>query len=122
MILRSLLIVSSSNTIKYCIIFFIFFLTFNHFSLSYQFPYLTSIQEQFESSFHEKCMKYPFVSSFIHKFEYPGDRYLMFVFEEHTLNNGGLGDRLAGLVSAVAMSLRFNRTLVLRDQSQTLHR
>jgi hypothetical protein len=122
MILRSRLVIKCTNIISCYIVFFIVHFSRYQFSSSYQFPYLPSIKDQFESSFFEKCLKYPFVSSFIQRLEYPGDRYLVFVFEEHGLNNGGLGDRLAGLVSATAMSLRFNRTLVLRDQSQTLHR
>jgi hypothetical protein len=38
-----------------------------------------------------------------------------FVFHEHGLRNGGFGDRLAGLVTATAIALRFNRTLVIES-------
>jgi hypothetical protein len=41
-------------------------------------------------------------------------KHLIFVYEEHGFRNGGLGDRLGGLVSAVAMSIRFGRQLLLR--------
>jgi hypothetical protein len=82
---------------------------------SYEFPYTSMIQQQFVKQFQDTCSKYPFVNRFISKLEDPGDRYLMFVFDEQGLNNGGLGDRFAGLLSAVAMALRFNRTLLIRD-------
>lgn len=38
----------------------------------------------------------------------------MFVMQEHGLRNGGLGDRLAGLVT---FSVRFNRTLIIRSEN-----
>jgi hypothetical protein len=82
---------------------------------SYEFPYTSMIQQQFIKQFQDTCSKYPFVNRFISKLEDPGDRYLMFVFDEQGLNNGGLGDRFAGLLSAVSMALRFNRTLLIRD-------
>lgn len=85
----------------------------------FEFPYSEVIQAQFHQNFEEKCVKrYPhLIQQYINKLETPNDRYIMFVFEEGGLKNGGLGDRLAGLISAVAMALRFNRTLLIRDSS-----
>ena len=82
---------------------------------SFEFPYTSTIQKHFLKQFVDTCSKYPFVQQWVNKLEYPGHRQVMFVFDEPGLNNGGFGDRLAGLLGAVGLALRFNRTLVLRD-------
>lgn len=71
----------------------------------------------FERTFHERCDKYPFVDQYINKMEHSDERYLTFVYQQNGLRNGGLGDKIGGLVSAVAMALRFNRTLIVRSDN-----
>jgi hypothetical protein len=73
-----------------------------------------SLRAQFESNFHARCDKYRFVHEFYHKLEHPPQRYLFFSYHDRGLLNGGFGDRMGGLVSAVMQSLRFNRTLVVK--------
>lgn len=87
------------------------------FSSAYRFPYTQTLRDSFEQDFKEKCARFPFVQQFIEKLENPGHRHLMFVYQEPGLRNGGLGDRLGGLLSAVTMALRFNRTLVIRNSN-----
>ena len=43
----------------------------------------------------------------------PNRREIIFIFNRVGLRTGGLGDRLAGLISAYAYSLRTNRTFIL---------
>lgn len=74
-------------------------------------------KEAFEKTFHDTCDKYPFVAEYLRKLEHSDERYLVFVYQENGLRNGGLGDKLGGLVSAVTMALRFNRTLILRSHN-----
>lgn len=74
-------------------------------------------KEEFERNFHERCDKYPFVEQYVNKLVNSDERYFVFVYQEHGLKNGGLGDKLGGLISAVAMALRFNRTLILRSSN-----
>ncbi len=78
-------------------------------------------KQAFEKSFHDRCDKYPFVQQYVNKLEYTNERYLTFVYQESGLKNGGLGDKIGGLISAVAMALRFNRTLILRSAQNEMH-
>ncbi len=87
------------------------------FTSCYEFPYTEFLKESFENNFQERCEKYPFVQQYVRSLDYPSGKQLMFVYQEPRLKNGGLGDRIGGLISAVALSLRFNRTLVLREYS-----
>jgi hypothetical protein len=82
----------------------------------FKFPFTSYLKAKFEFDFRDRCMStYPsIIRQFTQRLENPGDRQLMFVFQEHGLHNGGLGDRLGGLVSAVTMAFRFNRTLIIR--------
>jgi hypothetical protein len=72
----------------------------------------------FEEDFHDRCDKYPFVQKYINRLENTDERYLTFVYQEGRLRNGGLGDRIGGVLSAVAMAIRFNRTLLLRSENE----
>jgi hypothetical protein len=85
--------------------------------LGYSFIYTDYIKRHFEETFHEKCDKYPFVNTFTNLLDQPSEKYVMFVFQDPGLKNGGLGDRLGGLISAVEFSVRFNRTLVIRSHN-----
>ena len=62
----------------------------------------------------EVCHKYPFFQRHIKNLEHPNDRYLIYIFHDHSLgSNGGLGDRLGGLITAFAYAMRTNRTLLI---------
>lgn len=79
------------------------------------------LRADFIENFNNKCNKYRFVHQFYKKLEDTGDKYLVFVYQEKGLRNGGLGDRLGGLISAMAISLRFGRTLLIRAHND-LHK
>jgi hypothetical protein len=79
--------------------------------------YSTHLKEKFETIFHNKCDKYPFVQRYVEKLENPGNRYLIYIYQQQGIFNGGLGDRLSGLISAVSMSIRLNRTLLIKAEA-----
>ena len=71
-------------------------------------------RQRFENRFNQTCRKYPFVNDFVRNLENPSRRYVIFVYHETGQGNtGGLGDRLGGMVSAIAFALRTNRTLLI---------
>ena len=70
-------------------------------------------RSKFENTFNRTCSKYPFVSEYLANLEKPSRRYVIFYFDGAGVNNGGLGDRLAGLVTAFAFALRTRRTLLI---------
>ena len=76
-----------------------------------------NIATEFQRSFNESCLKYDFVRKYINLLEYPNGRYVVFVMHEAGLKNGGLGDRIGGIVTAAAMSIRFNRTLLIKSSN-----
>ena len=80
--------------------------------------YGAHMRERFEKSFEDKCLKYPFVHQWIHRLENPGGRYYTFVFQDDHWNNGGLGDRIGGLLTAIATSLRTNRQLLVTSSNR----
>ena len=45
--------------------------------------------------------------------EAPSQRFMVYLFDEGGVDNGGLGDRLAGMISAVAFALRTGRTFLI---------
>jgi hypothetical protein len=72
----------------------------------------------FERSFDESCSKYPFVRKHVDLLDTThnpkNDRYMIYSFAEHGMgSNGGLGDRLAGLVTAVAYAARTGRRFLI---------
>lgn len=78
------------------------------------------IKKEFEKNFHDRCDKYSFVQKYYNMLENDSGRYFIFVHHEKQFKNGGFGDRLGGLVSAAANSIRFNRTLLIQA-SNGLH-
>ena len=70
-------------------------------------------RERFENNFNKTCGKYPFVAEYVANLEAPSQRFLVYLFDEAGVDNGGLGDRLAGMISAVAFAMRTGRTLLL---------
>src|SRR6185312_9399043 len=88
------------------------------------FTYRDHLKHSFEHTFHKKCDKYPSVKRWVDRLEYTDDRYITFVYQEPRFRNGGLGDRFGGLISAVAIAVRFNRTLLIKaenDVGKLLH-
>lgn len=109
-----------ATSVRFAIFFALFVLAVNQFVLavsSYSFVYTEYLKQRFNDTFHDHCDKYSFVQRFSNLIENPSGKYIMFVMQEHGLRNGGLGDRLAGLISAVTFSVRFNRTLVIRSEN-----
>ena len=70
-------------------------------------------RSKFESNFNKTCNKYPFVAEYLANMENPSQNYMIFYYDGAGVDNGGLGDRLAGLVTAVAFALRTKRTLLI---------
>jgi hypothetical protein len=72
---------------------------------------------KFQRKFEEKCSKYSFVQTYQRIMKELPDKYLIFVFHEDNVSNGGLGDRFAGLITAMAYAIRFNRMLLIKGDS-----
>eukprot|EP01039_Chlorochromonas_danica_P000876 gene876-956_t len=75
-----------------------------------------SLYELFHHHFQEKCVKkYAFIQRYIKHLEDPppSASYLIFTFHRPSLRNGGLGDRMGGLITAVAAAIKSNRTLLI---------
>ena len=70
-------------------------------------------RQRFVNRFNATCNKYPFVQEYVTNLMSPAQRYVIFVFHEAGGLNGGLGDRLGGMVSAIAFALRTGRTLLI---------
>ena len=71
-------------------------------------------RQRFEQKFLETCSKYPFVDQYVNSLKYPRKQYVIFVFHETGMGgNGGLGDRLGGMITALAFALRTNRTFLI---------
>lgn len=70
-------------------------------------------KRRFENGFNSKCSKYPFVAQYLANLQAPSQRFIIFVYHEAGVNNGGLGDRLGGMISAIAYALRTGRTLLI---------
>jgi hypothetical protein len=71
------------------------------------------LKEIFVKDFLRTCDRYPFVKQYIDILRNPPNRFIVFVYSEEGLKNGGMGDRFGGLISATAIALRFNRTLLV---------
>ena len=69
-----------------------------------------------QRTFHEKCSKYPFIRNG-YELENPGKKYYTFVFQDDHWKNGGLGDRVGGLLTAIATSLRTDRQLLVTSSN-----
>ena len=80
-------------------------------------PYTRALRERFEASFHSKCHKYPFIKQWENKLEHTDERFITFMYHEPGLRNGGLGDRIAGLLNAIGIALRTNRTLLIESSN-----
>jgi hypothetical protein len=96
--------------------FIIYIILFSSISFS---PSIVSavshLRDIFQKDFHDSCDSYPFVKEYYRQLENPSGRFIVFVYHEPGLRNGGLGDRLAGLITATAIALRLNRTLLVQS-------
>ena len=86
-------------------------------------------KERFENVFFKKCPKYEFYNRYISQFKDRGERdreqdYIIFVFHDPSSSTGGLGDRLAGLLTSFAFSVRTGRRLLVQgdEAMETLFR
>lgn len=77
----------------------------------------TTREYEFTKTFHDKCDSYPFVLQYQKLLEKPSDKYVVFVFSENGQNKGGLGDRLGGMMTGIAIALRFNRTFLIESNN-----
>jgi hypothetical protein len=75
------------------------------------------LKPQFYREFTQMCSKYPFYHNYLNNLKYPPGRFVVFVFQEANLKTGGMGDRMAGLLTAAGMAIRYNRTLIIRSQN-----
>eukprot|EP01040_Poterioochromonas_malhamensis_P010803 gene10803-11775_t len=75
-------------------------------------------EKKYLQKFDEKCSKYAFIQAYSNIMKSSTNRYFIYVFSENGYSNGGLGDRLGGLVTAVAYALRYRRILLIQgDES-----
>lgn len=73
-----------------------------------------SVRELFYQDFEQKCARHPFLQRFQQLMTEPRDRFVIFVYHKPGLRNGGFGDRLGGLVTAMAYAVKYNRTLIIQ--------
>jgi hypothetical protein len=86
---------------------------YNHNSWPEKYP-RGSIRDQFTRDFHARCDKYSFVHRYYQMLEQPNQKYLIFLYHDRGLRNGGFGDRMGGMVTAFIHAMRFNRTLLIK--------
>lgn len=81
--------------------------------------YVAEMKAKFRSKFMKTCAKYSFVHKYMESMKNPSDKYLIYVFHDGKGKlTGGLGDRLAGIVTAVAYAIRTNRNFLMQgDES-----
>eukprot|EP00981_Chlorochromonas_danica_P011167 scaffold3779_cov254-Ochromonas_danica.AAC.27 len=74
---------------------------------------MDSMKSSFEKNYGTICCKYAFVQKYENMIQQPPNKYFIFVYHNRHVKNGGLGDRLAGLITAFFYALRTNRTLLI---------
>ena len=87
--------------------------------LSWSRALLNPYKLSFEKRFNQTCSKYPFVQKYWSSIHQPKNKTVVFVFQEAGLNNCGLGDRLSGVLNAILLALRFDRTLLIKVRVMT---
>lgn len=80
---------------------------------SFEDQYVRISKARFEDKFQAKCLQYKFVHHYFHLLQHPSDKFFISVYEEGKSMGGGLGDRLAGIITGFAYALRTNRTFLL---------
>eukprot|EP01036_Dinobryon_divergens_P028262 gene28262-37180_t len=78
---------------------------------------IKEIQQDFLNSFQSRCSKYLFVTKWMKMLDDPPKKHLVFVYHQEARDMGGIGDRLAGLTTAVALSIRYGRNLLLKNNA-----
>lgn len=75
------------------------------------------LKRRFHEKFDKECSKFPFVQKFQALTQSPNGRYIVYKFSEDTPRriDSGWGDKVAGLVHATALAVRFNRTLLIES-------
>ena len=65
-------------------------------------------KKKFKLSFDNHCKKYSFVNRWTELLEskISPEKFFIFIYQEEGVKTGGMGDRFAGIVSAVALSIR----------------
>jgi hypothetical protein len=71
----------------------------------------------FTESFRDRCSKYSFVNQYKELSINAHARFLVFVYNEKGRKSGGFGDRMGGLVTAVANAIRFKRKLLIKSSN-----
>ena len=79
---------------------------------------LGTLRDKFEARFNETCNRYPFVEDWYSQFERQdyndSTKYAIAVFFENKVRQGGLGDKLAGVMNIIAYALRTGRVLLMQ--------
>jgi hypothetical protein len=74
------------------------------------------VRDHFEKTFHNTCRRFKFIQDYWKMLESPPGQVVEFEFNVKGAKEGdlgGVGDRLGGLISAVAIALRFQRLVVI---------
>lgn len=71
------------------------------------------LKPKFEENFHSSCSKYDFFHTHYDRLTKNDTKYVGINFKGNG-NDGGLGDRIAQLITAAGLAIRFNRRLIFR--------
>lgn len=84
---------------------------------------ITNANSAFKALYQANCAQYPFIQKYHSMLRAPSKEYLIFVYHDtsHHVSNGGLGDRLAGLVTAFLYALRTNRNFLIEADAAFEH-
>jgi hypothetical protein len=79
---------------------------------------LSNIRHEFTTRFYDQCYhKYSFFEEYWKLFEEKPQKYVIFEYDRLGLQNGGIGDRFAGVITAFLHALRFRRLLFLSAEN-----
>jgi hypothetical protein len=79
---------------------------------------LSNIRHEFTTRFYDQCYhKYSFFEEYWKLFEEKPRKYVIFEYDRAGLQNGGIGDRFAGVITAFLHALRFRRLLFLSAEN-----
>lgn len=94
--------------------FFLLFLSFRVIHSSFTTEVL---RPEFERAFNVQCTaaKYPFINDFFEIQKNSTDRYIYFIMQDPSRDTRGLGDRVAALLTAAAIAVRFRRKLIIQS-------
>lgn len=79
--------------------------------------FIKYLESKYEEKFQSICPKFPFVRDYQELLKNPSNQYMIFMYHEDdapTEQKGGLGDRLAGLVTAIAWAMRTRRNFLIQ--------